>query len=244
MYKGRCSWRRTWRDVAARQNIRLDNPIKSFTHQQRISIRKQSLIPPSFRPVSPWYLLNVMKWACISFVSLLLFSSLSPIVRSPSRASYGSRKRIDNGHRHVEYTKIVCLLKKPVGSSRCRYPAVYGLYISLLLRARVRSPQKRNFLDKREHSRVWWQLYAQRKSLSSIFYSIRPGGLFRARVRKRVTLLETPVSSLSLSVERNQGPLSNLNHRRCAPKLDELVKSEKTRRAYSAVHRLQVFRRK
>lgn len=122
--------------------------------------------------------------------------------------------------------------------------------ISLLLRARVRSPQKRererdSLEHKREHSRVSWQLYAQRKSLSNIFYSIRPGGLFRARVRKRVTLLETPVSPLSLSVERNQGPFSNLNHRRCAPKLDELVKSEKTRRAYSAVHRLhELFKRK
>lgn len=126
MYKGRCSWRRTGRDVAARQDIRLDNPIKSFTRRQRISIRKQ--FPLSLQLVSPWYLLNVMKWASHSFL-VLFFSSLSPIVHSSSRASYGSRKRIDNGHGHVGYTKIVCLLEKPVRSSRCRYPTYTVDYV-------------------------------------------------------------------------------------------------------------------
>lgn len=84
--------------------------------------------------------------------------------------------------------------------------------ISLLLPARVRSPQKRDSLSlflstSGEHSRVSWQLYARRKSLSSIFYSIRPGGDYSVHAWGSAwPSSRPPVSPLSLSVERNQGP--------------------------------------
>lgn len=54
--------------------------------------------------------------------SLALLFVCTAVVHSPSRVSYGSRKRIDNGRGHVGYTKIVYLLEKPASLSKCRYP--------------------------------------------------------------------------------------------------------------------------
>jgi len=119
----------------------------------------------------------------------------------------------ENGHGHVGYTKIVCFLEKPVNSSRCRY-LVYGRLYHCCY-ALESGRRKRETLSTSASTRVSWQLYTQRKSLSSIFYSVRPGGLFRARVRR--TLLEIPVSPFSLSVERNQeSPFESKSPQMCS----------------------------
>lgn len=115
-----CSGQWTWRDVAARRNIRLDIPIKSFIHRQWISIRKQL---PSLRPVSPWCLLNVMK---STRARLALLFVCTAVVHSPSRVSYGFRKRIDNARGHVGYTKIVYLLGKAGELVQVSISDIYG----------------------------------------------------------------------------------------------------------------------
>lgn len=188
----------TWRRVRISA---LTTPLNhSPTGSELASVN--SLAHLSLRPVSPSYLLNVIKWAFYSFL-LLFFSSHRPFTLE------GSRKRIDNAHGSVGYTKIVWLLEKPAGSSRCRYPVYGRLYHCCYAlesdRRKRERERERDSLDERQHSKVSWQLYAQRKSLLSIFYTVRPGELFRARVRSRVTLFETPVSPLSLSIERNRG---------------------------------------
>jgi len=126
-----------------------------------------------------------------------------------------SRKRIDNARGHVGYTKIVCLLEKPAGSSRCRYPGIHG-YVALVTRARIKSPRERDSVDPSKHLRVPVTVVHLAQISFSLFPSLSlppirafftlfgQGGLFRARVRKCATLSSrSPVSPLSLSIERS-----------------------------------------
>ena len=72
------------------------------------------------------------------------------------------------------------------------------------------------------------QLY-ERKSLSgTFFYPHQSGGLFRARVRRQPpSRAPRATPALSLSAERSEAlPPTNRDHRRCASKLDDLVKSK------------------
>jgi len=152
---------------------------------------------------------------CVLFISRILFFLLSlPSLIYSREFPMTLEKRIDNGSRTCRIYKDCLLPGKACELIEVSISSVQST-TSLLLRARVRSPQKRNSPDKREYSRVSWQLYTQHKSLSSIFYSIRPGGLFRARVRR--TLLEIPVSPFSLSVERNQeSPFESKSPQMCS----------------------------
>lgn len=147
--KGRLTGRRherwTRRDATARDISALTTPLNhSSTGSELASVN--SLPPPACIT-----LIFAKRYEINVHLFLLLLFLARPSSIQPSRASYGSRKRIDNGRgRYTNadgYTKIVYPLEKATGSSRCRYPVYVRSTISLLRELRVKPLQSRERLS-------------------------------------------------------------------------------------------------
>lgn len=161
------------------------------------------------------------------------FSSRAAVVHSPSRVSLA----LERESIMVAGTRWIykdCL--SPGKAGELAEVSISGIYGRLCHRCSSQTVVKETFSTSASTREFLRQLYARHKSLLSIFYAVRPGRLFRARVRK---LVAPALFLFHYPHRKNPGePPLALNHRRCALKLDEFIKLKSTKCAYFTIHRL------